>query len=529
MAVTLHRTPAGPGWLEVNGKPFVMLGGETHNSVSTSKQAMAPVWEKAVALGLNTVIAPVTWELIEPEEGVFDFTMVDDLLEGARAHGLHLALLWFGTWKNAQSFYLPEWAKRDTARFVRAEVEKGKKQIERWGQPYFTVSYLCKTACEADARAFARFMRYLKESDDAIGTVVMVQVENETGLLGAGREHSDAADAAFASPVPQGFADAMRSCTASMAPDMRRSVEEGAASGTWSEVFGDNAEEIFSAYHVASYVNAVAEAGRAEYDLPTFANCWLDVLFDLGGYPSGGPVSRVAEVWKICAPAIDVHAPDIYVRSYLDVCRDYTRRGDPLLIPETATHAWAGIRAVHAVGHFHALCFAPFGFEDIGLPFSQQQGALFGMDVNDPALAHPMDVDEYGWYNRALQSLMPVIQPLYGTQHLQAVTSEEPEENAMQFGSIRISAERPSFLPQQSNYVCLAARVSEEEFYLIVKGCRLRVTSTDPNRPYAELLALEDGWMNDGKWQRNCRLNGDEASLLFEKQTMLRIKVLQYS
>ena len=89
--------------LLVDDKPFLVLGGELGNSTASSTAYMQPVWPKLKAMHLNTVIAPVYWELMEPQEGKFDFTLVDDLLRDARKHQLKLVLLWFGAWKNSMS------------------------------------------------------------------------------------------------------------------------------------------------------------------------------------------------------------------------------------------------------------------------------------------------------------------------------------------------------------------------------------------------------------------------------------------
>ena len=53
--------------LIVDGAPFLVLGGELHNSSSSDLAYMQPIWERLVALGLNTVLAAVSWELVEPE------------------------------------------------------------------------------------------------------------------------------------------------------------------------------------------------------------------------------------------------------------------------------------------------------------------------------------------------------------------------------------------------------------------------------------------------------------------------------
>ena len=289
------REQNGKKVLMVNDEPFILLAGEVHNSNSSSVEYMEGVWDRAEELGMNCLLLPVTWELTEPEEGVFDFSLVDGLIAQARARDKKIVFLWFGAWKNAQCYYAPAWVKRDTKRFRRAEVEKGKKftRIEAFhGMSYSTLSYLCDATREADARAFAELMRHIRAADEAESTVIAVQVENETGLMGAAREHSDEADALFAGKVPKEFADYMKAHTDTMAEDIAAAVKAGAAQGSWEEVFGSAAEELFSAYHVAGYVGAVAAAGKAAYPLPMTANCWLNQGGGAGTYPSGGPVAR---------------------------------------------------------------------------------------------------------------------------------------------------------------------------------------------------------------------------------------------
>ena len=91
--------------LFVYNETFLILGGEVHNSESSSLEYMAErVWPCIADLNMNTVVVPVTWELLEPCEGQFDFTLVDGLIDQARANGMHLILLWFGLWKNSESY-----------------------------------------------------------------------------------------------------------------------------------------------------------------------------------------------------------------------------------------------------------------------------------------------------------------------------------------------------------------------------------------------------------------------------------------
>ena len=518
--------------LIVGGKPFILMAGEVHNSAAASLEHMNGVWEKAESLGMNSLLLPVYWELIEPQEGKFDFALVDGLIMQARERGKKLVLLWFGSWKNAECMYAPVWVKRDLHRFERAQIVKGKNKAPRenfYNIPYTSLSYLCEETCRADARAFASLLKHLREFDGEENTVVAVQVENETGLLGGAREHSDKADELFLADVPSGFVAAMRARADTMVPDVASAVRGGAPSGSWEQVFGAAAEEIFSAYHIARYVDHVAEAGKKEYLLPLSVNCWLDKGEPAGRYPSGGPVSRVREVWNICAPHIDLYGPDIYVLDFCAVCDEYTRRGEPLFIPECATHSYAGPRLVYTVGHYHALCYAPFGFEEMGEPFSAVQGYLFGVDVTDPALKTPQDTTEYAAFSRHLQGMMPLLAERYGTKDLQAVCFERKEESLLDFGSFAVQAAFEHPMLQKRDGVCLGMKTAENECFLLACRCGIMLLSEDEKRPNLDILELEEGSFENGVWKPCRRLNGDEAAFMkYDAPTLLRIRVFLY-
>lgn len=548
--------------LLVGGRPFVALAGEVHNSSASSRAYMDRALTKAVELGLNTVAAPVTWELVEPEEGRFEFGGVDRLIDQARKHGLHLILLWFGAWKNAQCFYAPEWVKRDTDRFRRAEVEPGKRQVRiaRYGNaPYSTLSALCDETRYADARAFAELMAHVRDYDQRVNTVVAVQVENECGLMTTARERSAEADALFASEqVPEGLVAFLREHEGEMADDVRAAFAGGKNSvaknptdatggknsvagiptGTWEEVFDTEiaspvAAEMFQAYHTARYVEAVASAGKAAYPLPMMVNCWLDKGNEPGRYPSGGPVARAMEVWRWAAPSIDVVCPDIYVRNFCDVCDQYRKLGNPLGVVETATHSYAAPRAIWAVGHHHAPVFGPFGFEEMGEPFTASQGFLFGMDVNDPALSTPQNSAAYAAAMHGLAGLVNAWDAgACDMDKADAVISERGLAQELGLGSWRVGVTFTEDKPGAA----LAAPVSWDaekgvgEAFLLVQNCSLAIGSRDDTRPNLDILALEDGSFENGAWQRDRRLNGDEAQILdFEAPTLLRLRVLLYA
>ena len=548
--------------LLVDGKPFIMLAGEVHNSDSSSPAYMEQIWKIAEELGMNSLLLPVTWEMVEPVEGEFHFEVLDQLIDQAREHGMKIGLLWFGSFKNAECMYAPEWVKRDLERFHRGQIVKGKNKAGRRVSPtlpvtipYTTISYLSENAMQADARAFGKMMQHVREYDEAYGTVITVQVENETGLLGNAREVSDEADAAFAGEVPREFASYMRSHTEYMEEDVRAAVEAGAEKGSWSEVFGAVAEEIFSAYHVASFVEYVAKAGKDAYDLPMAVNCWLDKAADTpGDYPSGGPVARVHEVWDYCAPSIDVYCPDIYVPYFNKVCDRFVKSGtNPLYIPEAATHSYAAPRMVYTVGHYHAMCYSPFGFDDIGKPFSAAQGYLFGMDVTDPALKTPQNFEEYAALGKILREAMPLLAERYGTTDLQAVCAEREAEKKkslglpedmnptermlaeaaaatkMIFGDLGVSAGFGGMMRPRNDGALLVCRTKENEVYMIGEQCDIQLFSSDSEKTNLDILRLEEGTFENGVFVPGRRFNGDEtAQLKLDKPGVLRLQWFTY-
>lgn len=163
--------------LYVNGKPFLALGGEVHNSSAESLDYMEKeVWPNLIDLHMNTLLVPLYWNRIEPEEGVFDFTLLDGLIRQAEEHAVHLIFLWFGLWKNAESMYVPSWMKRDTMTYFRAEKVNGERLN--------TISPICEKAVEKDAYAFSQVMAHIRQIDEEQSVVIMMQVENEIGLLG---------------------------------------------------------------------------------------------------------------------------------------------------------------------------------------------------------------------------------------------------------------------------------------------------------------------------------------------------------
>ena len=308
--------------LIVDGKPFLMLAAEIHNSSSSSLEYMRPIWPRLAAIPLNTVLTPVSWELIEPAEGQFDFGLVDGLILDARRNDLHLVFLWLASWKNGMSSYAPVWVKKDTRRFPRV-IEKDGREVE-------ILSTFGKATMDADARAFAALMRHIREVDGEAHTVVMMQVENEVGVLGDSRDRSPAADQAFRGAVPQELFRYVEQHRETLMPEFLHTWQAAGSktAGSWEHVFGAGPEtdKEFMAWNYGRFVNRVAAAGKAEYPIPMYVNTWLSGPDTTPGqYPSGGPVAGMLDVWRAAAPKLDFFSPDIYVADFQGVCNLYVR------------------------------------------------------------------------------------------------------------------------------------------------------------------------------------------------------------
>lgn len=281
------RMENGTGQLIVNGRPFLILGGELGNSSAWTSAEADQIIPRVAALHVNTILMPVAWEQIEPKEGEFDFNIVDHWIDTARGHNIHLVLLWFGSWKNAFSNYAPGWVKSDPKRFPRAQSADGR--------PLEILSTLSEEARRCDSRAFAALMRHVRERDSDRQTVLMVQVENEVGYLGPGRDRAPEANRLFAAPVPEALIRALTAKRLQLSPELAAHFND--RGNNWKEVFGDAADEVFMAWNYAGYIEAVARAGKSEYALPMYVNAQLPAPQERAGeYPSGGPHPYYLEV-----------------------------------------------------------------------------------------------------------------------------------------------------------------------------------------------------------------------------------------
>lgn len=338
--------------LLVDGKPFFILGAQAHNS--SAWPAMLPqVFSAIKEIHANTLELPIYWEQIEPIQGKFDFSLIDTILQQSRKHQVHAVLLWFATWKNGSNHYMPEWMKKDAEKYPNIVGEKG-GHIDS-PSPNFIATL------DADKKAFAAVMRYLKKTDKQ-HTVIMMQVENEPGAWGSVRDYSDSAQAMFKQEVPKELLE----------PSLLKQLnisDSTLVTGNWQKVFGERADEYFQAWSVARFIEQVTAAGKAEYALPMYVNAALrNPLTNptANNYESGGPTDNVIPIWKAAAPSIDLLAPDIYEygsEKILKVLDLYARKDNALFVPE-ASFTFDKAKYIYQVLAQGGIGFAPFGVDD---------------------------------------------------------------------------------------------------------------------------------------------------------------------
>ncbi|MBV7304876.1 DUF5597 domain-containing protein [Xanthomonas vasicola] len=468
----------------VDGAPYTILAAQLHNS-SAWPAVLPQALDEVVALHANTVEAPVYWEQFEPAQGRFDSTNVDALIAGARKRGLRVALLWFGSWKNGQMHYVPEWIKRDAATYPRMR--------DANGEPVDVLSPHVAANMQADARAFTALMQHLRKVDGDRHTVILVQVENELGAIGTVRDHGPAGEAAFAQPVPAAIARAL-----------------GKPQGSWQQLFGAEAAEAFNAYATATYIEQVAAAGKRAYPLPFYVNTWLRYKgkrYPGMDYPSGGATVNVFALWRAATPSIDFIGTDIYTNDYNEytkVIGQYARPDNPAWVSET------GFEAATAPYLFHVLGQGGVGF------------SVFGMDGNLDSEANRAAVAAHAANFKLLAPMQRVLAQAAFDGRLQAV-AEQPgaPQRTLRFGEweakVSFGAPRwgdaPAILPGNDDHAgrLLVAQLGPEEFLVTGMAARIEFFRDAADTRHGQLLRVEQGRYVDGRWQMEKQLNGDQT------------------
>jgi beta-galactosidase GanA len=486
--------------LVVDGKPMLLIGGELSNSAASSATYMAPHWAKLRAMHLNTVLAPVSWELIEPVEGRYDWSSLDAMLRDARANDLKLVLLWFGAYKNSMSTYVPGWVKRDQMRFPRAAQPNG--------QSVEILSTFGPETIRADARAYAAMLAHLKAVDGARSTVVMVQVENEIGMLPVARDYSAPANAAFAQPVPAALTAYLAQHRDALVPEMKAMwLDRGAKmQGSWSELFGegDAAAEVFTAWHYARFADELTRAGKAAYPLPMYVNVALNRPGRAPGqYPSGGPLPHLIDVWKAGAPSIDLIAPDIYFSNFTQIVDRYARPDNPLFVPEAhnADNPVVPANAFYAFGDKGAIGFGPFSIDSI----DDAPGKL-------------------GEAYAVLRQLQPHILAAQGTDRIAGFKPRQRYDDSLDYepqvrniGGYRFTVafadiERPAMTPDTAGFGGMVIQTGADEYLVAGQGITVTFAGTGDGPPLAGIERAEEGVFDaTGRWVPGRLLNGDQT------------------
>lgn len=373
---------------QVNGKPYFSIGGQSNNSSGYDRKQMERVIASAKAAHMNTIAVPVYWEILEKEEGNYDFSQADMLIEMSREAGLHLIILWFGTWKNGNSHYVPEWIKMDHERFTWAVCPDQ--------TPVRTISPHCENTRQADKKAFVALCRHI-ESVNGDETVLALQVENEPGIIGTPRDYGKKAQELFEEQVPAEIAT------------------YAGRRGTWEEVFGFDAAEFFTSYAIARYIDEIVAAAKEVTKLPMYTNVWLGEMHNrIAGvdYPSGGAVVKTIEVFRLGAPHLDTISPDIYLQDepvWKRLNAAYSDGVHPYYIPELLPSALSITRSIEAVVK-DGLCGVHY----------------FGIDMMVMPDHTPVDrFKEAAEAMGILASMKPMIEKYQGTDKLYAVTQYE--------------------------------------------------------------------------------------------------------
>jgi len=501
--------------LMVDGKPWLSLAGELLNNAASTAANVRPAWPNLAKANLNTALVGVGWGWMEPEEGKFDFSALDGALRDARTNNIRVVLLWFGSWKNGTSSYPPVWVKRNWEKYPIAR--------DKYGKGREILSTVSATNREADARAYAALMRHVREVDSATRTVIMVQLENEVGLLGDTRDHCKEAEEAFAGQVPKQLMDYLQKNKANLLPETRKlwDAAGGKTAGTWEEVFGKGpaADEAFMAWNYASYMNKVAETGKKEYPLPIYVNAWLVQPQDKlpGDYPAGGPQAHNHDFWRAAAPQIDVLAPDIYLTNFAEIATMYSRSGNPLFIPETRGDPANGF---YAIGQLNAQMFSPFGIEMQVTP--------------DGALAKAYGV---------LKQLTPLIIEHQGKGTMKAVMVDAAAgPQKVQLGNYVFDcamgrgwgapppakpaapgSEEEFFGPPVKRGYAIFIQTGPDDYWVAGANLNIRFASTVAATPMASLASVQEGRFENGAWVVGRYLAGDDTGMGGEDRATLNL------
>lgn len=493
--------------LIVNQKPFLIRGGELGNSSATSMESMEPIWSKLTDMNLNTVLTPIYWELIEPQEGKFNFQLVDDLILRARKENLKLVFLWFGSWKNSMSSHAPEWVKLNQKKYPRVKDDTNKS--------HEILTPFSENNLQADLNAFKKLMAHIKDFDQKDQTIIMVQVENEIGMLPTARDYHALANAAFQNPVPKELIQYLEKNKQKLVPEFLEIWKKNGfkTKGNWEEIFGKglHTDEIFMAWYFSKFTNIVAKGGKDAYPIPMFVNAALNAPEKKPGqYPSAGPLPHIMDIWKAAGNSIDFLAPDFYNTSFKQWNDLFTRQGDPLFIPEHRFDETAPFKGLYAIGHYEAIGFSPFSIESVADAKKEPLGKIYDL----------------------VQQLTPTIEKYKGQGKIDGVLlGKENNTQIIKMGNYEFTFKHDYTLnwsdgakaetwPMSS---AIIIEIAEDEFYISGSGIVVTFKPLKEN-VNAGILKIDQGKFENEKWKTIRHFNGDQT----HQGRHLRISVGDY-
>ena len=536
----------GKTCLVQDGKPLILLSGELHNSTASSVSYMEreKTFDNLKAIGLNSVIATASWELVEPTEGKFDFTEVDYVIKAAREHDMKVMFIWFGAFKNPFMTYAPTWMKKDVKRFPRAKDEKG-NDLEM-------PCVLSENVMKADAKAYCEFLKHIKETDYD-KTVVMIQIENEPGLRGSIRDFSPLAEKAWKANVPDQLISYLKANDGALKEDVQKAWDANGkkTKGNWEQVFGkslteddgtnpilNQTEHFFTAYSYAKYLDYLSSEGKKVYALPTFTNASIFGVISRGrSLGNGCSIPEFFDLYAAGAPSLDILTPNSYMQQIDQICEAFVWKGNPILIPESGTSA---LRGLYVVGEWDAIAFSPFGIDSFAA------GASSSLSDTQKNF--------YDCYN-LLAQMEPLIRENIGKDSMRAVylynghASDTIEmgdytitctygRRGFDIGAMMAPAtgggNAPGGRPAQQQEprfegAAMFIQVSPDVFYMVGDGVNASFAVKEGVKSsYCGYDKIYEGEFVDGKFVPGRLLNGDERNAFLSPGGISVLKVEMY-
>ena len=527
--------------LIVDGKPFVMYCGELHNSTASSLSYMQEhrVWDKLKEMRLNSVIATVSWELVEPVEGQYDFTLVDAMMAEARKRDMKIAFLWFGAFKNPMMTYAPSWVKSNPKKYPHAVDDKG-QEMEH-------ISVYGTEILKADTKAYKAFLQHLKDTDKD-HTVVMIQLQNEPGLRGTPRDFSADANKAWKAQVPQQIVDYLKANKGQLQPDLERIWAKygNKTTGNWEELFGKSevnnqaenpirnfTEHVFTAYGYANYLEQMAKAGKEVYPLPVFINASVFGMNTRGNSLGNGcSIPEFFDIYRASAPHIDILTPNSYMQQLDWLGKAFSWKGNPILIPESTL---VGARGLYIIGEYDAIAFSPFGidYEDSELnPNLEKQNRLLAESYDQMQQMGSLITDNLG--SDKMRGIY-----LYSGRETDEVEMGDyvltfGPRKSFDIGALMAPAGGGFQVEDQQQIEqggALIVQTAADEFYVVGYGFNADVKLKDGVKSkFCGYDSIWEGRFENGKFIPGRLLNGDERNVFasYDKVNALKVKMFHY-